>query len=103
MPTRRRAAQDQARRALHRKPFDVGGVPRAGIKPGEAVPPRQDQCRGMIGREALDAGTVASGAKIKAGEALPREALDAADVLLDVRRRVLSWPARTDGVFWDRE
>jgi hypothetical protein len=44
------------------------------------VPPRQDQCRGMIGREALDPGTVASGAGIKPGEALPREALDAAEV-----------------------
>jgi hypothetical protein len=89
MPARRREARDQARRArraLHRKPFDAGGVPRAGIKPGEAVPPRQDQCRGIIGREALDAGTVASGAGIKAGEALPREALDAANVLLDVPR-----------------
>ena len=57
---------------------------------------------GALGREALDAGMVrqhqgrrsaatlstagmvASGASIKAGEALPREALDAADVLLDV-------------------
>jgi hypothetical protein len=29
---------------------------------------------GAIGREALDAGTVASGASIKAGEALPRDA-----------------------------
>jgi hypothetical protein len=46
---------------------------------------------------------VASGAGIKPGEALPREALNAADVLLDVPRRVLSWPAQTDGVFWDRE
>jgi hypothetical protein len=27
-------AQDQARRALHRKPFHAGGVLRAGIKPG---------------------------------------------------------------------
>jgi hypothetical protein len=58
---------------------------------------------GAIGREALDAGRGASGAGIKPGEALPREALDAADVLLNVPRRVLSWPARTDGVFWDRE
>jgi hypothetical protein len=32
-----------------------------------------------------------------------REALDAGDVPLDVPRRVLSWPAQTDGVFWDRE
>jgi hypothetical protein len=32
---------------------------------------------GAIGREALDAGTVASGASIKPGEALHREALDA--------------------------
>jgi hypothetical protein len=53
---------------------------RAGIKPGEAVPPRQDQCRRMFGREALDPATVASGAGIKPGEALPREALDAAEV-----------------------
>jgi hypothetical protein len=59
-----------------------------------------------LGREALDAGTVASGAAVKPGkpgEVFPREPLDAADVLLDVPRRVLSWPARTDGVFWDRE
>jgi hypothetical protein len=105
---------------------------------------------GAIGREALDAATVASGASIKPGEPgealhrealdagdvprsstcraaapgsmpvvrsaatpsmparwraapLPREALDAGDVPLDVPRRVLSWRARTDGVFWDRE
>jgi hypothetical protein len=52
------------------------------------------------------AGAMASGAKIKPGkpgEALHRDALDAADVLLDVSRRVLSWPARTGGAFWDRE
>jgi hypothetical protein len=54
---------------------------------------------GALGREALDAATVASGAGIKPGEAFPRKPLDAADV----PRRVLSWPARTDGVFWDRE
>jgi hypothetical protein len=61
-----------------------------------------DAC-GALGREALDAGTVASRAGIKPGEALPHEPLDAADVLLDVPRRVLSWPARTGGAFWDRE
>jgi len=60
---------------------------------------------GALGREALDAGTVASGAGIKPGEPLHREPLDAGYVLrpLDVPRRVLSWPAQTDGVFWDRE
>jgi hypothetical protein len=50
-----------------------------------------------------NAATMASGARIKPGEALHREPLDAANVLLDVPRRVLSWRARTDGVFWDRE
>jgi hypothetical protein len=49
----------------------LGGVPRAGIKPGEAVPPRQNQCRGMIGREALDAGMVASSAGKRSAEASP--------------------------------
>jgi hypothetical protein len=42
---------------------------------------------------------MASGARIKPGEALPREALDAADVLLDVPRGVLSWRAPIDGCF----
>jgi len=76
-----------------------------------------------LGREAVGAGAGASGASIKAGDrpqgprcrrqdqarragersTAKREALDAADVPLDVPRRVLSWPARTNGVFWDRE
>jgi hypothetical protein len=48
-----------------------------------------------------------------AGGVLGREALDCrhggegrrspARVLLDAPRRVLSWLAQTDGVFWDRE
>jgi hypothetical protein len=45
--------------------------------PRHAGPLRQDDAGGALGREALDAGAVASGAGIKAGEALHREALDA--------------------------
>jgi UDP-N-acetylmuramoylalanine-D-glutamate ligase len=53
-------------------------------------PARQGFASGAIGREGLDATTtVASGARIKPSEALPREALHAADVLLDVPRHAL--------------
>jgi hypothetical protein len=60
---------------------------------------------GALGREALDAGIVAGGAGIKPDAALHREPLDSRYMLrpLDVPRRVLSWPAQTGGVFWDRE
>jgi hypothetical protein len=57
-------------RALHREPFDAGDVP----------------CPSTRRAAVQD----------RSGGALPREALDAADVLLDVPRRVLSWPAQTD-------
>jgi hypothetical protein len=82
---------------------------------------------GAIGREALDARAVAIGdagdvprpstcraaapgpmpvgRRIKPGK--PGERSTARrwmpPTLLDVPRRVLSWPAQTDGVFWDRE
>jgi hypothetical protein len=49
--------------------------------PRRAAALRQDtDAGGAIGREALEAATVASGAKIKPGEAFPREALDAGAV-----------------------
>jgi hypothetical protein len=64
----------------HRQDEDAGAVPRPSTcraaAPGTVA-------GGAIGREALDAGTVASGASIKPdepGEALHREALDAGDV-----------------------
>jgi hypothetical protein len=54
---------------------------------------------GAIGREALDAGTVASGAKIKPGEpgeALHREQLDAGDVPPPLDVPAASCPSRRD-------
>ena len=52
------ASRPASPEALHRKPFDVGGVPQA----RQAVPPRQDQYRGMIGRDQGRRGASARGA-----------------------------------------
>jgi hypothetical protein len=82
--------QHQARRALHRETLNAGDVPVpldvpyrcAGTDAGSA-----------IGREALDAGTAASGASIKPGaigKALHREARAA-------RCRLPRWPGCLSG------
>ena len=70
MPARWRAAPDQARQALHREAR--GAQCRRRAAPLD-VPRRcaRTDAGGAIGREALDAGTVASGASIKPGKAVP--------------------------------
>jgi hypothetical protein len=100
--------------ALGREALDAGAV-----ASGEASRPALGRealdaprrCAGtdagcVIGREALDAGAVASGASIRrARRGAPLRATQCRRraLPLDVPRRVLSWRARTDGVFWDRE
>jgi len=63
--------------------------------PRRAVPPRQDGCRGALGREALDAATVASGAGIKPGE--PTEALHREARGARCRAALLDVPCRRAG------
>jgi len=86
-----RCARTDASGAIGREALDTADVSRRCAR---------TVAGGAIGREALDCRhTVASGARIKPGEALPREALDAANVPLDVPRRVLPSPARPEGRF----
>jgi hypothetical protein len=88
--------------AIHREPLDAGDVPRPSTCRA-AAPGPMPVARPAV-RPAMPAWWRARRIKSgEPGEALYREPLDAADVLLDVPRRALSWPARTDGVFWDRE
>jgi hypothetical protein len=71
---------------------------RAVPHPSTSLPPRQNRCRWRDRpRGPRCRGTVASGAGIKPGEALPARRWMPLTCSSTVPRRVLSWPAQTDG------
>jgi len=67
---------NSAHHGPRREPLDAADVPRPSTCRAAAPGPIAG---GAIGREAVDASTVASGAGIKPGEALPRKAREALD------------------------